>query len=111
LRGVAFSPKMKLPRYFGCLTNNIVYSRLAPGVLPEIQKRNPAINGRRKSKNFQWLTSDVGEPRLKEHVWAATALMKAFDDWDTYYLALDRALPKQIQWDDSPLFDDLEEDK
>jgi P63C domain len=107
LREVTFSPAMKLPRYFGCLTNDIVYSRLAPGVLPVIQKKNPPINGRRKSKNFQWLTEDVGEPRLREHLWATTALMKAFRTWDEFYAAMNRALPKQIQWDE-PLFEGLD---
>jgi hypothetical protein len=29
------------PRYFGVLTNDIVYDRLAPGVLEERKKANP----------------------------------------------------------------------
>src|SRR5579875_2342444 len=56
LRDVPFSESMKLPRYFGYLTNDLIYSRLAPGVLAELQRRNPSENGRRKNKHYWWLT-------------------------------------------------------
>jgi hypothetical protein len=49
---------LQRPRYFGLLTNDIVYDRLAPGVLDELKKVNPKDDaGRRKRKHFQWLTS------------------------------------------------------
>ena len=58
------------PRYFGVLTNDIVYYLLAPGVLEELKKANPKdeATGRRKHKKFQWLTSNIGYPKLREHL-------------------------------------------
>lgn len=73
--------------------------------LTAVQEKKPVReNGRRKHKNFQWLTEEIGNPRLKEHLRAVEALMKAFDSYDSFYVALQRALPKQIQYD-TPLFD------
>ena len=65
---------MKLPPDFGHLTNDIAYSRLAPGVLYEIKQKNPIIKtataktGDPRNKNFQWLTEDVGAPKLHQHL-------------------------------------------
>jgi len=51
------------PRYFGVLTNDIVYDRLAPGVLEQLNKVNPKDEaGRRKNRHFQWLTNNIGYP-------------------------------------------------
>src|SRR6476620_10627358 len=58
--------------------------------------------GQRKHKQFQWLTQQVGYQKLLQHLTAVTALMKAFDDWDTFKQKLDRALPIQAA---APLFD------
>jgi hypothetical protein len=86
---------MRLPSYFGHLTNDLVYARLAPGVLAELRRKNPAVKpGRRKHKHFQWLTEEVGDPRLREHLWSVITLMKASDDWDGFYAMVERALPK-----------------
>ena len=40
---------------------DIVYSRLGPGVLDELEKRNPVIGEkkRRLAKHTQWLTEDI----------------------------------------------------
>ena len=103
LRGIPFpTGAMKLPPYFGHLTNDIVYSRLAPGVLDEIKQRNPVVKtatstaGYRKNKNFQWLTDDVGAPRLHQHLGNAITLMKACPDggWEMFKGLIDRALPQ-----------------
>jgi hypothetical protein len=40
------------------------------------------------------LTEDVGDPRLREHLSAVIALMRASSNWDQFMLAMDRALPK-----------------
>lgn len=105
IRHLPFPKDMRLPPYFGHLVNDIVYSRLAPGIVAELKKKNPVReNGRRKNKNFQWLTEEVGHPKLKEHIKASGVLMKVFDDYEAFYSALNKALPKQIQWE-TPLFD------
>ncbi|MGH6770992.1 MAG: P63C domain-containing protein [Xanthobacteraceae bacterium] len=67
-----------LAPFFGILTNDIIYDRLAPGVLEQLKKVNPKdeATGRRKHKNFQWLTSNAGYPKLREHLGAVIAIMK-----------------------------------
>jgi hypothetical protein len=105
LRGVAFSPAMKLPQYFGRLTNDVIYSRLAPGVLSKLREKNPVTeSGRRKHKHFQWLTENIGNPKLLEHLAAVVALMRIADDWNSFHASLDKAgLPV---WTPLPLFDE-----
>ena len=107
LRGIPFpTEKFKLPSYFGHLTNDIVYDRLAPGVRAELHRLTPRDEkGRLKHKLFRHLTQDVGHPKLKEHLASSTALMRASDDWEGFYRLLNRALPK---YGDLPLFDTIE---
>ena len=96
LRGIAFSSggPIKLPSYIGHLTNDLVYSRLAPGVLTELRRKNPVVaKGRRKHKHFQWLTDDIGDPALKQHLWNLITLMKAANSWEDFYPMVQRALP------------------
>ncbi len=104
LRNVPFSEKMKLPSYFGHLTNDLIYSRLAPGVLAELQRINPADNGRRKHKHFQHLTEDVGNPKLLQHLGSIVTLMKLSTGWDDLKEKVDLLHPV---WTPMPLFDHL----
>ena len=99
LRDVQFPPtKNNFPPYFGHLTNNIVYERLAPGVKAELKRITPRDEkGRHKDKLFQRLTEEVGHPRLREHLASVVALMKISPDWTTFERHLDAALPK---WSD-----------
>jgi hypothetical protein len=109
LRDVPFpeGASLRLPPYFGRLTNNLVYARLAPGVLAELQTKNPTIRpGYRRHKNFQWLTEDLGDPKLRAHLWALVGLMRAFDDWDSFYARLEQKMPK---YSDRPLLAIIEE--
>jgi P63C domain len=107
LRGVAFSPSMKLPRYFGHLTNDIVYSRLAPAVLAEIRQKNPSINGRRKFKNYNWLTPEIGHPKLMQHLGSVCTLQELADtNWDEFMRLLNKVHPV---YQDLPLFEGIEE--
>jgi len=97
LKDVPFptDPPFRLPQYFGHLTNDLVYDRLAPGVLAELRRKNPSVApGRRKHKHFQWLTENVGDPRLREHLWKVIGIMQVFDSWDPFYEALNRVLPR-----------------
>lgn len=41
LKKIPFREDMRLPPYFGRLVNSLVYCRLAPGVLAELQRKNP----------------------------------------------------------------------
>ena len=108
LRHIEFDGKNlnRAPRYIGHDTNNLIYKRLAPGVLDELRKLNPPDSkGQRKNKHHMHLTRDKGHPKLEVHIEKVTMLMRAFDDWDEFKKRLDRALPKQTA---APLFDHLD---
>lgn len=84
------------PSVVGKYTNDLVYERLAPGILTELQKRNPVIaNGRRKAKHQQWLTEDVGHPALAQHLYGVVGMMRAATTWDQFYRLVQRAYPKK----------------
>jgi hypothetical protein len=83
------------PKIVGMYINDLIYDRLGPGVLQELQRRNPVENGRRKSKHFQWLTEDIGNPALAQHMYATIAFMRSFDRWDDFKLSFYRAFPKK----------------
>lgn len=86
---------VKRPQYFGHLTNDIVYSRLAPGVLNELRKVTPRNeSGARKHKYFQRLTSNLGYPKLREHLGSVTTLMKLSVDWQDFNDKIDRIHPR-----------------
>ena len=85
----------KRPSVIGHYTNDFVYDRIAPGVLEELKTRNPKLpSGRRKTTHHQWFTPEFGHPKLKEHLAAVTALMRAAPNWDRFKSSLNRALPK-----------------
>jgi hypothetical protein len=96
LRGLDYpSGTVQRPRYFGMFTNDIVYARLAPGVLEELKRVNPKTeSGRRKGKYFQWLTRNVGYPKLREHLGSVVTIMKLSKDWQHFYRTLDRMHPR-----------------
>jgi hypothetical protein len=86
----------KRPILIGKLTNDIVYERLAPGLLSELENRNPKDDhGRRHRKHFQWLTEDVGDPALAQHLHAVIGLMRASSTWASFKALLDKAFPKR----------------
>lgn len=89
-----FDPaNLKRPQVIGHYTNNIVYRRLAPGVLKELRDKNPAIEGRRKHKHFQWLSGDVGHPKLLAHLEGTKILMKESNTWEEFMGKLNRHYP------------------
>lgn len=96
LRGLDYRVDfVKRPQYFGWLTNDIVYRRLAPGVLKELKKvlvRDDA--GRGKHKYFQRLTSNIGYPKLRSHLGAVVAVMKMSSDYHDFICKLDQHYPR-----------------
>lgn len=96
LRGLEF-PKdtVKRPQYFGHLTNDIVYRRLAPYVLDELRKLTPRrSDGRLKDAFFQRLTQDIGHPKLRELLVSEITIMKLSDDYNEFLEKLDRIHPR-----------------
>ena len=95
LKGWGNAAEVKRPSVIGHYTNDFVYDRIAPGVLDELRRRNPVLpQGWRKNRHHQWFTPEFGTLRLKMHLEAVTALMRAARDWDSFKLNLDRAYPK-----------------
>jgi hypothetical protein len=96
LRGLPFEAgSVKRPQYFGIFTNDIVYKRIAPGVLDELKRVNPKDeDGRRKHKLFQKLTQNVGYPKLREHLGSVVTIMKLSDDWEDFMKKLNHLHPR-----------------
>jgi hypothetical protein len=96
LRGWKYEPTTsKRTAFIGRLTNDLVYQRLAPGVLEELKKITPKDDkGRRKHKYHQRLTEDIGHPRLREHLASVITLMRASTSWNRFQQMLDMALPR-----------------
>jgi hypothetical protein len=84
------------PQYIGKITNDIIYDRLPKGVLSELKKKNPPDEetGRRKHKHHQFLTPNIGHPKLQEIITGTTTLMKISPNWRKFYSLLQRAFPK-----------------
>ena len=99
LRGWAWRG-MQVNRISACAgyTRDLVFDRLAPKLLDELDKLNPMLgSGRRKDKHWQWLSDEVGNPALRAHLHTLVNFMRAYDDWDEFYLRLNRALPRKGQ--------------
>lgn len=96
LRGLDLDPRsIKKPQYIGKVTNDIIYQRLAPGVLEELKRLTPRDGkGRHKHQLHRRLTEDLGHPRLREHLAAVITLMRVSRDWDQFMEFLDRAHPR-----------------
>lgn len=112
LRSLVYPPTKanRMPRYFGKLTNDIVYARLAPGVLDELRRLTERDkNGRLKTHLHRRLTADIGHPKLQMHLGAVTALMKVIEngDWDSFMRLLDKHYPRQTP--EPHLFESQEE--
>ncbi|MGI8745136.1 MAG: P63C domain-containing protein [Bryobacteraceae bacterium] len=99
LRGLNYKVDTpKRPQYFGHLTTDIVYRRLAPGVLAELKKvvlRRE--DGTPKHKLFQRLTQNRGYPSLREHLGSVTSIMKLSDAYPDFINKLDRLHPRYGQ--------------
>jgi hypothetical protein len=96
LRGLEF-PKdsVKRPQYFGILTNDVIYKRLAPGVLEELKKVTPKLeSGRHKDRLFQRLTTNRGYPKLRELLGSVVTIMTFSRDWPDFMEKLNRRHPR-----------------
>lgn len=99
MRGWNWNYTTKRPGIVGKWINDIVYERLAPMVLTELQNKNSQNNNKKRSKkHHQFLTEDVGYPKLKQHLEAVEAIAKVSDyNWETFMRNMDKAYPKQYQ--------------
>lgn len=95
LYGYQFPPEGKpqwRPQFFGKITNNVVYERLAPALLPELKKA--ASKAERKAKLHQWLSSDIGHPKLRDHLASIVTLLKLSKNPQEFQELVDRIHPR-----------------
>jgi hypothetical protein len=102
LRDIAYDPaSVQRPLYFANLTNDIIYDRLAPGVRDELKKaQKKAV----RSGMFQHLTSNIGYPKLREHLGSVVTLMKLSGNWGEFYNHLDLIHPSYRKNMPAPLW-------
>jgi len=94
---------VKRPSVIGKWTKEIVYRRFPPGVLGKLEDLNPLTNkGYRKHRYHQFLTEDIGNPKLKEYISNVIFLMKASSNWRKFIQLFERSTGS---WQTS-LFDD-----
>jgi hypothetical protein len=99
LQGWAYDPtSMKRPRRAAALTTDIVYQRLAPGVLDELQTLREKYKLERGLKTnphlHRGLTREYGWIKLREHIASVTTLMDIAPDWDWFLRHLNRRHPR-----------------
>jgi hypothetical protein len=104
LKGVQY-PKHSVsrPQYFGHLTNDIVYKRLAPGVLDELRKLTPRKAGVLTTHLHRRLSEDRGSPKLREHLASVVTIMKLSRNYDDFKGKLDSIHPRYgdtVDWID-----------
>lgn len=95
-------PGMGKNRYsvVGRYTRDLVFERIAPGLLPELEKKTPKNDkGQRATKLHQWLTKDIGDPMLAQHMhtlvmFQRSAIANGFG-WNRFVKMVDQVLPKR----------------
>jgi hypothetical protein len=95
-------PGMSKNRYsvVGHYTNNLVFDRLAPGLLRELQIKTPKnASGQRLNRMHQWLTEDVGDPMLSQHLHSIVMLQRLAiangHGWNRFLHSVDQVLPRR----------------
>ncbi|QQE90854.1 P63C domain-containing protein [Azotobacter chroococcum] len=94
LRGLPYPPDNSKyrPQYFGVLTNDIVYKRIAPGLLAELKRENAKDS--KKGRLHQRLTTDTGHPKLREHLASAVTIMKLSKDYQDFIVKMNMIHPR-----------------
>ncbi|WP_432814785.1 P63C domain-containing protein [Sphingorhabdus sp.] len=86
---------IKRPSFVGHWVNDIVYSRLAPGIKDKLSELNPrSPSGNRQGKHHQHLTDDYGLPELKDHLKKVMVLMDASSSKKEFEKLLNKSMPK-----------------
>jgi hypothetical protein len=89
------------PRYAGKLIKQIIYGNLPPGVLDELETRNPHDKKwQRKSRMTQILSSDIGHPHVEKLVSVVHTLFEISDTkqefWRHYKRKFNKG-PEQLE--------------
>ena len=103
LKRWSWTGSSRRPGVVGRYIKDLIYERLGPGVIGELELKNPSDGkGQRKARHHQWLTDEIGHPALAQHMFALIRFMRAEDDWHEFKHRFNRAFPKS--GDTLPLF-------
>ena len=101
LKGWAW-PGMSKNRYsvVGHYTRDLVFERIGPGLLRELERKSPKSDGGyRPHKLHQWLTEDVGDPLLAQHLHSLIMLQRLAlangYGWQRFVHSVNQVLPKR----------------
>jgi len=101
LNGWAYNPTtVKRPSVIGKWTKKLIYARFPEGVLEKLADLNlPTEKGYREHKHHQFLTEDIGNPKLKTYIDNVIFLMKSSPNWKQFMRAFARATGQSLQSD------------
>lgn len=91
-------------------TRDLVYERIGPGLLEELERKTPKDEkGNRRNKLHQWLTEDIGDPMLAQHLhslimFQRLAIANGYG-WHRFLNMVDQVLPKRGSTIELPLND------
>lgn len=80
------------PGFFGHITNNVIYDRLAPSLRPELKAA--ASKAAKRARLHQFLTEDIGHPALRAHLHSIVTLLRIARTPDEFFEMVDQAFPK-----------------
>jgi len=81
-------------------TIDLVYERIAPGLARELQTKTPKNEkGYRPNRLHQWLTEDVGDPMLAQHLHSVIMLQRLAIangyGWQRFLHMVDQVMPRR----------------
>nr|WP_314424298.1 P63C domain-containing protein [uncultured Erwinia sp.] len=81
-------------------TRDLVYERLGDSILEELETKSPRDEkGNRKNKLHQWLTDDVGNPMLAQHLHSIIMMQRLAIangyGWNKFVKMVDQVMPKK----------------
>ncbi len=95
-------PGMQKNRYsvVAHYTRDLVYERIAPGLLEQLELKSPLNDkGPRPNELHQWLTEEVGDPMLAQHLYSIIMFqrlaIKSGFGWNRFVNMVDKVLPKR----------------
>jgi len=99
----------KMPQVVGHYTNDLVYDRLTKGMLEELKRINPksAETGRRKHRNYQFLTPEIGYPALNQRLYELLGMARASVTWEQFYRLVDKTYPRMGETRPLPFAEDV----
>jgi hypothetical protein len=95
-------PGMQKNRYsvVAHYTRDLVYERIAPGLLRELEAKSPLNErGYRPHKLHQWLTDEIGNPMLAQHLHSVIMLQRlaltSGYGWHRFLKTVDKVMPRR----------------